>query len=179
MNNRWQFWTGNGSAWNALTAGFVVTNTWIHLAATYDGSTACFYTNGSLAATTNVAIQLNDTFPLRIGAGATEGAGSYWFPGRVDDVRIYRVALDSAHVWDVFADPPVISHITKQSDGTMLLGGSAVAGQTYILVSSPNQGPGVGWVPVATNVADTNGYFQFIDADATNYLRRFYRLITP
>ncbi len=114
-DNLWQFWMGDGSAWNALTAGPVVNNTWIHLAATYDGTTACFYANGSLAATARVAFRRNDTFPLRIGAGATEGAGAYWFPGRVDDVRVYRVALDAAHVWALCADPPVISDITAQS----------------------------------------------------------------
>ena len=84
-----------GSAWNALVAGPVVANTWIHLAATYDGTNARFYTNGTLAAAARVAVQPNDTFPLRIGASATESAGGYWFPGRVDDVRVYRVALDA------------------------------------------------------------------------------------
>jgi LmbE family N-acetylglucosaminyl deacetylase len=179
MNDLWQFWTGNGSAWTALTAGPVVTNTWIHLAATYDGTTVSFYTNGTLAAAAKAVVQLNDTFPLRIGAGATEGAGALWFPGRVDDVRVYRVALDAAHVWSVFATPPVISNIRKLSDGTMLLGGAAFPEQTYVLLSTPSGVPGVGWMPVATNVADTDGYCQFIDLEAMNYAQRSYRLVMP
>ena len=178
-NNLWQFWIGNGSAWNILNGGPVVANAWIHLAATYDGTTARFYTNGSLAAAAKVAFQPNDAFPLRLGAGATEGAGTFWFPGRVDDVQIYRVALDSAHVRELSADPPVANYIQKQSDGTMLLWGAAVPRQTYILLAGPILGPGAGWVPVATNVADTNGYFQFIDVGAFNYPQRFYRLIMP
>jgi hypothetical protein len=178
-DNRWQFWSGGGSVWNVLTAGPVVTNTWIHLAVTYDGRTACFYTNGTLAAAANVTIQLNDTFPLRIGAGATEGAGDYWFPGRVDDVRIYRIALDSAHVSGLFTGAPTISYIQKQLDGTLLLGGVALPEQSYILMASPSRGPGAGWVPVATNMADASGNLRFIDADATTDLQRFYRLIMP
>ena len=177
MNGLWQFWTGNSNSWNILTAGPVVTNTWIHLAATYDGTNACFYTNGTLAAATNIAIQLNDKFPLRIGAGATEAAGDYWFPGLVDDVRVYRAALDALHVWALCVNPPVISSIQKQSNGAMLLSGSAIPVQTYILLTSPIRGPGAAWVPIATNASDTNGNIQFIDANAINYAQRFYRLI--
>ena len=177
VNDLWQFRIGNGSAWNVLTAGPMVNNTWIHLAATYDGTTACLYTNGSLAVTANVAIQLNDTFPLRIGAGATEGAGGYWFPGLVDDVRVYRVALDAPHVWALSANPPVINSIQKQGDGTMLLAASAVPGQTYSLLVAPSHGSGTAWLPLATNVADTDGYCQFIDANAIDFAQRFYRLV--
>ncbi len=177
VNDLWQFRIGNGSAWNVLNAGPVVTNTWIHLAATYDGTTACFYTNGSLAATATTAFQPNNTFPLRIGAGATESAGGYWFPGLVDDVRVYRVALDAPHVWALFVNPPVISNIQRQSNGTLLLSGSATPAQTYILMTSPIRGTGAGWVPVATNAADTSGNFQFIDPSGINYAQRFYRLI--
>jgi hypothetical protein len=176
-NNLWQFWTGSGSGWKSMPAGPVVLNTWIHLAATYDGSTVRFYTNGVLAASASVTVRLNDSCPLRIGAGATEGAGNYWFPGRVDDVRVYRVALDAAHIWGIFTDPPVIGYLKRRSDGTMLLGATAVAGQTYILMASQSRGPGSDWLAVATNVADTDGDMQFVDPDATSYLQRFYRLI--
>ena len=179
INNVWQFRAGNGSAWNILNAGPVVANTWIHLAATYDGTNTCFYTNGSLAASAMIAVQPNDTFPLRIGAGATEGPGGFWFPGRVDDVRIYRVALDAAHVSALCNSAPVISSIGRLSDGTMQLGGNAVPGETYILLASSSRTGGPGWAPVATNGADINGYVQFIDADTITYPQRFYRLAMP
>jgi hypothetical protein len=177
--NLWQFWTGNGSAWNILNGGPVVTNAWIHLAGTYDGTNACFYTNGTLAVTAKAALQLNDTFPLRIGAGATEAAGGAWFPGCVDDVRVYRVSLDAPHVWAVFAAPPTISEIRKQFDGTMLLGGAAEPGQTYVLLAGTSGSPGWNWMTIATNVADIDGYCQFIDPDALNYAQRSYRLVMP
>jgi hypothetical protein len=34
----------------------------------------------------------------------------------------------------------------------------------------------VDWVPVATNRPDTNGVWQFNDAQATDFPQRFYRL---
>ncbi len=178
-NDLWQFWIGNGSTWTTLTAGPVVANTWIHLAVTYDGTNVCFYTNGTLAVTARATLQPNNTFPFRIGAGATEGAGAMWFPGRVDDVRVYRVALDAPHVWAVFTAPPTLSNIQKQIDGSMLLGGAAEPGQTYILLGTTNGGPGRNWMPIATNLADTSGYCQFIDLQAMKYAQRSYRLVVP
>ena len=132
-----------------------------------------------LAVSSNVTVQVNDTFPLRIGAGATEDTGLYWFPGSVDDVRVYRVALDAPHVWAIFANLPVISSITRQSNGSMLLGASVSAGQTYVLLNAPRRGPGAAWAPVATNMADANGNVQFVDASASNYVQCFYRLVMP
>ena len=61
----------------------------------------------------------------------------------------------------------------------MLLGGAAFPEQTYVLLSTPSGVPGVGWMPVATNVADTDGYCQFIDLEAMNYAQRSYRLVMP
>jgi hypothetical protein len=126
-----------------------------------------------------IAIQPNDTFPLRIGAGATEGPGGFWFPGRVDDVRIYRVALDAAHVSALCNSAPVIGSIGRLGDGTVQLGGNAVPGEAYILLASSSRTPSSVWTPVATNGADINGYVQFLDADAITYAQRFYRLVMP
>src|ERR1019366_6854791 len=173
-NDVWQLRIGKGSTWNVLNAGPVVANTWIHLTATYDGTTARFYTNGSLAATATVAFQPNNAFPLRIGAGATEGAGGYWFPGSVDDVRVYRVALDEPHIWGIFINPPVINSIQMQSDGTMLVVGSAVAAQTCVLLAAASRGPGAPWIPIATNVTDIDGNCQFLDVNAIGFAQRFY-----
>jgi hypothetical protein len=33
-----------------------------------------------------------------------------------------------------------------------------------------------GWQPIATNMPDTNGVWQFNDVEATNFAQRFYRL---
>ena len=99
QNNLWQFWTGAGSGWKVLNAGAVKINEWIHLAGTYDGSSTRFYTNGVLAGSTNAAFQPNSKYPTRIGSGGSEQAtGQYWFPGSVDDVRIYNIALSAQQI---------------------------------------------------------------------------------
>ncbi len=180
LNNLWQFWMGSGSNWNVLTAGPVVNNAWIHLAATYDGATACFYTNGVLAASTPATLQPNTSFPLRIGAGATEGPGNYWFPGFIDDVQIYNAALPPARIWALYGNtPPSFTRITKLADGTTQLEGTGFASQTYILLAATNQSPAAAWMPVSSTLADTNGYLRFIDSGTAVYPQRFYRLISP
>ena len=178
-DNLWQFRIGNGSAWTILSGGPVALNTWVHLAATYDGTTACLYTNGILAASTNVAFLPNDTFPLRIGAGASEGPGAYWFPGLIDDVQVYRAALDPAHVWALSTDPPTVGKLTVGRDGSVQVQGSGTAGQTYILWTAANRLSGTPWNPVATNTADDTGQVLFTDSDAISYAQRFYRMSMP
>ena len=91
--NRWSFWTGNGTRWHELHGTRVVIGEWHHIAGTYDGTTKRIYVDGAPIASGVVTIALNTTNPLRIGAGATEGNGNYYFPGALDDVRVYGRAL--------------------------------------------------------------------------------------
>ncbi|HEX2748793.1 MAG TPA: LamG domain-containing protein, partial [Verrucomicrobiales bacterium] len=99
------FWTGAETAWSALDApaatGTIAANTWYHVAGTFDGTSKLkvLYLNGAQVASTTIASYSPATqFPLRIGAGATEGAGQFWFPGDVDEVAIFNRALTSAEV---------------------------------------------------------------------------------
>ena len=55
---------------------------------------------------------------------------------------------------------------------------TGTGGQTYILLTASNLLAPV-WVPVATNVAVTNGTFQLADPGSTNAPQRFYRVSTP
>jgi autotransporter-associated beta strand protein len=75
--------------------------------------------------------------------------------------------------------PPVFTGVTRMGNGGMQLSGTGVAGQNYVLQGATNLLPTILWTPIATNPADTNGFFQFTDPQATNYLRRFYRVTTP
>ena len=45
-----------------------------------------------------------------------------------------------------------------------------------MLLSSTNLNSSSGWVPVATNVFDLTGTWQYNDLQVTNYPQRFYRL---
>ena len=105
----WEFWTGNGTRWNTLTTaatnGGVVIGAWTHLVGTYDATslTMSFYINGALVMqATNVTVMPVGTdgtpLPLRVGAGATEGYGDFWFNGSVDEVAVYPSVLTAAQV---------------------------------------------------------------------------------
>ena len=88
-----------------LTAGsHLPSNTWTHLAATYDGTTQRLYVNGvqvgSRAQTGTLAVSAN---PLRIG-GNTVWANEY-FQGLIDEVRIYNRALSQAEIAAVSQEP--------------------------------------------------------------------------
>jgi LmbE family N-acetylglucosaminyl deacetylase len=179
-DDNWQFWLGDGTNWTRLSGGPVTLNTWTHLCATYDGSTVSFYTNGALAVSANASFQPNNTYPLRLGAGASEGPGQFWFPGCIDDVRLFRVPLGPAQVQTLFANPlPVTPAPTRRSDGAMLLQGLGFAGQSYVLLAAESLDAPVTWTPIATNVADSAGSFVCTDESATNFPQRFYRLTTP
>lgn len=92
--NRWQFWTGPG--WHTLNGPGGAYNDWVHLVGTYDAATQTksFYVNGALISqATGVTVNVNPSRPVRIGAGATEGGGNYWFNGSVDEVAVYNTVL--------------------------------------------------------------------------------------
>ena len=102
--NTWEFWTGNGSGWNPITTsaavGGVVIGAWTHLVGTYDAPslTMSFYINGVLVGTrpNSTVLQVGSAGsprPLRVGSGATEGGGNYWFNGSVDEVALYPSVL--------------------------------------------------------------------------------------
>jgi hypothetical protein len=80
--------TAEGSA---LAAG-----TWVHLAATYDGATLRYYTNGSLLASTTISGSIATSGgALRIGGNSLWGE---FFDGLIDEVRIYSRALSAAEI---------------------------------------------------------------------------------
>jgi hypothetical protein len=110
--NQWEFWSGTGSAWDGLGGGAVTDNQWTHLVGTYDGAVKRFYVNGVLMATNTSAFLPNTARGLRIGGGATEGTGNYFFNGVVDEVAVYDRALSleeiDAHYYFVSPAPPMI-----------------------------------------------------------------------
>jgi len=81
-----------GSTYKTLTGTTTLTiNTWTHVAATYDGTTIKIYVNGVLNASgagTNLASPIAST--LWIGNIPPSGAGSVYFLGTLDEVRIWN-----------------------------------------------------------------------------------------
>ncbi|MEI9960603.1 MAG: protease pro-enzyme activation domain-containing protein [Limisphaerales bacterium] len=70
---------------------------------------------------------------------------------------------------------PNITSVTANSDGSITLNLNGASGFTYVLETTTNLFPPIDWQPVVTNTLNTN-VWEFNDAQATNFLQRFYRL---
>ncbi|MEN6575328.1 MAG: LamG-like jellyroll fold domain-containing protein [Phycisphaerales bacterium] len=96
--NAWQFWTGNGAAWDPTTGPAAKLGEWTHVAATFGNEQRKLYINGRLAGQGTAPLSLNTQRPLRIGGGATEGTGDFFFPGMIDEVLLFNRVLSAAEV---------------------------------------------------------------------------------
>jgi hypothetical protein len=109
-------------------------NSWLHLAATYDGTNVKMYVNGALVATTAAAGSIaTSTGPLRIGGNGIWGE---FFKGRIDDVRIYNRALSAAEVTTDMGTPVVAPAVVPALAATTTVSSpptrTAVFGKTRI-----------------------------------------------
>ena len=81
----------------------VQTNTWYHVAMTYDGTTFKLYVNGVLdgqhAASGPIAI---NTEPVRLGGGSDSGCIPYNLNGLLDEPAIYNRALSSSEIAAIY-----------------------------------------------------------------------------
>ncbi|MDD2597860.1 MAG: lamin tail domain-containing protein [Kiritimatiellae bacterium] len=104
-SNRWQFWTGSGSAWRQQDGPNAVMDQWTHIAITFDSATKtkAIHINGTLfASVTNQGYVANSTQPLHIGSGGDAGT-QYYFYGAIDDVALFNIALDSTAIQDIMS----------------------------------------------------------------------------
>jgi hypothetical protein len=89
----------------AVTGSTLTTDTWYHLAATYDGVTMRVYTDGvqtgSVAETRAITTA---TSPVHIGAHGTGGEAA---KGLVQDARIYNRALSPGEIMALYRHDPV------------------------------------------------------------------------
>ena len=93
-NGNWQFVIGTGSGWSTADGSAVEKGEWTHVAATYVPGEQKLYINGELAGEASGTISLNTDKYLSIGAGGTNWPqGHYFFPGLIDDIRIYDRVL--------------------------------------------------------------------------------------
>jgi YVTN family beta-propeller protein len=92
------YYTVPGGAIRGITGTApAATNTWTHLAASYDGTTMKFYVNGVVVRSVLRAGAIDTTNgPLNIGGNYVWG-GEH-FAGLIDDVRIYSRALSDAEI---------------------------------------------------------------------------------
>ncbi len=84
---------------DALGSQTIEQNRWLHVAAVISGSTGIeFYIDGAYSETVSNTANINagdDVF----GIGRSYGDGqAQWFPGRIDELRVYNTVLDEAAI---------------------------------------------------------------------------------
>lgn len=110
----WDNWSpGIGGVVSACGSSFIypsynasITGTWAYIAMTYDGSTLIVYRNGVEITSDSGSFTPALQSELRIG-WANDSSASYYWIGKLDDVRLYSSALTSNQVvnmYDIFND---------------------------------------------------------------------------
>ena len=167
-NNTWSYWIGNGG-WVTI-GNQAITLSWTALAFTYDGTNFKAYQNGSLVASTTGSFLLNQSRPLRIGAGATESNNpNYYFNGSVDEVRIYNRSLSASEISSLYTientapnSPPTDLNSTtaitfpENSNFGSIIGqftATGISSQSTLTYSLVNHGP--------IRESDLLGWFKF------------------
>ncbi len=79
-----------------VDSGVVVDTKWHHVCLTYDGGTLAIYLDGALKHTESETIN-TALSPLTMGIGV-EGYASNFYPGSLDEVRIYNRALSASDI---------------------------------------------------------------------------------
>jgi hypothetical protein len=105
----------------------VVPRTWVHLAGTYDGATARLYVNGAQVDSKPVTGSFApDSTPLILGGNGNDATGvpTELFPGRVDEIMLYRRALRADEIERLHAGALLLS-VTASGDAGALNAGSA------------------------------------------------------
>lgn len=78
------------------SGGTAVLNSWNHVAAVVNGTTASLYTNGQLVGTTTLgAISLNS---INLAIGSLDYPAGRYFNGLIDEVRIFNRALSAQEI---------------------------------------------------------------------------------
>jgi ferric-dicitrate binding protein FerR (iron transport regulator) len=99
-------WKTEGENENLAADALVRSKQWVHLAVSWDGTTARLYRNGRPAATSKVKGPFQPSAGAILRVGADPNA-KYDFELRVDDLQVYRRALTAPEVQQVMAGVPV------------------------------------------------------------------------
>jgi len=109
-NGQVNFNLGSG-VWNELNTatGTISLNTWHHLAGTYDGVQMKIYVDGTLAASSPLTVSIAATTTNVLLGEDPQWVGRY-FPGRIDEARIWNVARSQAEIQATMSDEMCTTH---------------------------------------------------------------------
>ncbi len=158
------YWNSSGSGVQWIAAGpegELTDNGWHHVVLTRSGSRVELYVDATLRGWTNATGTFNTERLLRLGRGSYD---TWWWHGLLDDVLIYRRALDPSEIASLNRDRPLLA-LLSPAGGAQWSSGSVqnitwtadVAVSTVRLDYSLDNG--ATWHPIATSVAAAPGQY--------------------
>jgi hypothetical protein len=102
-----QMFLGSGTARPALTVNQTPdVDKWEHVTGTYDGSTMKAYLNGELIGEQAQKFDFQGTNDAPLRVGGSKDRPQYTFSGAIDEVVIYKRALDEAEIKNIMDNGP-------------------------------------------------------------------------
>ena len=138
-------------------------------------------TNGTVTGSATQTVIYGSSGTAVTAVPASGYAFANWSDGSTANPRTDDTVTSNLQVTANFValTPPVITSVLMATNPpAFALAGTGGISQNYVLLAASNL-PAALWIPLMTNAADTNGFFQFTDPQATNYPQRYYRLQTP
>ena len=80
---------------------------------------------------------------------------------------------------DGVGQPSNVTQFTQFTNGWMRMIVAGTPAGRYVVEATTNLFPVILWTMVSTNLADSGGLFQFVDAEAPTFPQRFYRVRSP
>ncbi len=130
------------------SSGSLAQDTWVHLAAAYNGAAMQLFVNGTQVATQAKSGEITTSAaPIFLGANPPSGASA--LAGEMDDVRLYNVALSGMQILAAAQELPAAHPPTLLLETNGVLRASGRPGHYTILQASTNLLAG-DWVDTAT-----------------------------
>lgn len=172
---------GNFNGWSpALTNMILVTNNTWQYDAVFDNATNAqfkFAANGSWTNNWGDSSQTQFTVPL---SGSSQSLGGNI---QVSNILtgIHRFTFnDQTLAYNLRALPPTRAALAPGTNGAMHIAFTNAAGMSFTVLAATNLNlPLSNWTVLASVPETAPGQFEFSDAAATNFPRRYYRLRTP
>ena len=157
-------WLKTGGGWTSCASTpTVATDTWSHLAATYDGSNIRIYINGDLENTCAKTGSISNFAGFSI--GSARATADEELPGDLDDARLYEYALSDSDIAGLaVADLATVSGTPVGTDTALsvTVGGTGATHYRYAVITSGSDACSHAVynkteIPVATTISDTLG----------------------
>ena len=87
------------------------------------------------------------------------------------------MALDDLTVAFSQVLPQITAIVANPTNGSVQIGGVGESNRTYEIEAATNLSSPIFWQLIASNLADSSGFFQFTDTNAVSFRTRFYRAL--